>query len=84
MEKRRMDRPEEGTLKKAKIDPRSNTEYKPTRVLFIRGISPLASEPELVEACAEAGVVESIFILRNKGQAFVEFDVSFNIVSRSC
>ena len=66
---------EEGVLfKKASVDPRSNTEYEPTRVLFVRGLSPTASERELVDVCSEVGVLEQIFMLRNKGQAFVEFD----------
>jgi RNA recognition motif-containing protein len=76
MDKRmdRPDHPEEGTLKKAKIDPRSNTEYKPTKVLFVRGLSFITTERDLVEVCSEAGIVESMFILPPKGQAFVEFD----------
>jgi RNA recognition motif-containing protein len=63
-----------GLFKKASVDPRSNTEYEPTRVLFVRGLSPTASERDVIDTCAEVGVVEQIFLLRNKGQAFIEFD----------
>lgn len=65
---------EDKLLKRARVDPKSNTEYEPTRVLFIRGLSPTVSEKEVVELCSQVGVVEQVFLLRNKGQAFVEFD----------
>jgi RNA recognition motif-containing protein len=65
---------EDKLLKRARVDPKSNTEYEPTRVLFIRGLSPTVSEKEIVDLCSQVGVVEQVFLLRNKGQAFVEFD----------
>ena len=61
-------------LQRAQIDPRSNTEYPPTRVLFIRGLSPSVHERDIVELCSQVGVVTQLFVLHNKGQAFVEFD----------
>jgi RNA recognition motif-containing protein len=73
--KRSSDRaPEDGLLKKAKMDPRSNTEYEATRVLFVRGLPSSVSEAEIAELCCSVGIVEQVFLMRNKGQAFVEFD----------
>ena len=65
---------EDKLLKRARVDPKSNTEYEPTRVLFVRGLSPSVKEKELVDICSQVGVVDQVFLLRNKGQAFVEFD----------
>ena len=61
-------------LKRARIDPKSNTEYTASPVLFIRGLSPRTSERELLDLCAQTGVIVQLFMLHNKGQAFVEFD----------
>ena len=73
--KRYVEPPEEDKLlKKARIDPKSNTEYEPTRVLFIRGLSSNVKEKEIIEICSEVGVIEQVFLLRNKCQAFVQFD----------
>ena len=65
---------EEKLLKRARVDPKSNTEYEPTRVLFLRGLSTTVKEKEIIEICSEVGVVEQVFLLRNKCQAFVQFD----------
>lgn len=73
--KRASEPPEEDKLlKRARIDPKSNTEYESTRVLFLRGLSPNVKEKEIIEICSEVGVVEQVFLLRNKCQAFVQFD----------
>lgn len=61
-------------LKRARIDPNSNNEYQPTPVLFIRGLSPSVIEKDIIEQCSQIGLVVQLFILHNKGQAFVEFD----------
>lgn len=65
---------EDKLLKRARVDPKSNTEYEPTRVLFIRGLNQNVKEKEIVDLCSQVGVVEQVFLLRNKGQAFLEFD----------
>ena len=65
---------EDKLLKRARVDPKSNTEYEPTRVLFLRGLSSTVNEKEIIEICSEVGVVEQMFLLRNKCQAFVQFD----------
>mmetsp|Transcript_19775 Transcript_19775/g.36431 ORF Transcript_19775/g.36431 Transcript_19775/m.36431 type:complete len:411 (+) Transcript_19775:10091-11323(+) len=66
--------PEDGVLKKAKINPHSNAEYEATRVLFVRGLPSSVTEAEIAELCSSVGIVEQVFLMRNKGQAFVEFD----------
>ena len=66
--------PEERLLVRARMDPKSNTEYDPTRVLFIRGLSTNVTEREVVDICSEVGIVLQVFLLKNKGQAFVELD----------
>lgn len=73
--KRYSEPPEEDKLlKRARVDPKSNTEYEPTRVLFLRGLSSSVKEKDIIELCSEVGVVEQVFLLRNKCQAFVQFD----------
>jgi RNA recognition motif-containing protein len=65
---------EDKLLKRARVDPKSHTEYDPTRVLFLRGLSPLAKEKDIIEICSEVGIVEQIFVLKSKCQAFIQFD----------
>lgn len=48
---------EDRLLKRARMDPKSNTEYDPTRVLFIRGLGPNVTERDIVNLCSEVGVV---------------------------
>jgi len=56
------------------MDPKSNTEYDPTKVLFIRGLGPNVTERDIIDLCSEVGVILQVFLLRHKGQSFIEFD----------
>lgn len=56
--------------------PRTETtpDVEATRVLLVRGVSAETTRRELVDVCAEVGVVEQIQLTRDKEQALVQFD----------
>jgi len=49
-------------------------DLEPTRVLLVRGVNADTSRRELLDLCADVGVVEELQINRGKEQAFVQFD----------
>lgn len=60
-------------LKRPKFDA-NTTLYPPSRVLFVRGLPQSVTGKALVNVFSELGVLQNLFILHSKGQAFVEFD----------
>lgn len=75
MRKRNSEPPIDESLRKARKDPKSNIEYEPTKVLFVRGLSVKSTERDIINICSDVGVVTQVFLLKNKGQAFIEFDL---------
>jgi len=53
--------------------------YEMTQVLLFKKVPYEATELEIINLCHRFGVVSDIYLMRNKGYAFVQFQVSENL-----
>lgn len=49
------------------------TPYEPTRVLLFKKVPYEATELDIVNICRKYGTVSDVYLMKNKGYAFVQF-----------
>jgi len=58
--------------------------YEPTKVILFKKVPYEATELDIVNICAVFGIVTDVYLMRNKGYAFIQFQVKHLLISVKC